>query len=156
MEINATLLGQIITFIIFVLFTMKYVWPPIKKAMHERQKTIAHGLQAAEQGKRDLELAQRKFKQMIADAKLEASHILERANERAAQVVEDAKEDARKESQRLLSQAQVMIKQDIENARSELRREVATLIVRGTEKILQKEINQQVHHQLLEELASGL
>jgi F-type H+-transporting ATPase subunit b len=156
MEINATLLGQMITFILFVLFTMKFVWPPIKKAMLERQKNIAEGLQAAEQGRRELELAQRKFKKVIDDAKLEASHILERANERAVQVVEEAKEFARQESQRLLAQANVAIEQDIQNARSVLRQEVASLVIKGAEQILRQEVNSVTHHQLLEELASSL
>lgn len=156
MTINATLLGQIITFAIFVWFTMRYVWPPIKKAMHERQKKISNGLQAAEQGHRDLELAQRHAKKMIGDAKLDASHILERANERAAQVVEEAKEKARVESQRMLDNAELEIIQQSNGAREKLRQDVATIALAGAEKILNKEVDQKAHEKMLTELAANL
>lgn len=156
MNINATLIGQIITFAIFIWFTMRYVWPPIKKAMHDREKNISDGLQAAEQGHRDLELAQRKSKKIIADAKLEASHVLERANERASQVVEEAKEGARIEGQRLLDNAKAEVDQQFTQARDQLRKEVASIALGGAEKILEKEIDKSAHQKLLHELASDL
>ncbi|MAZ78065.1 MAG: F0F1 ATP synthase subunit B [Legionellaceae bacterium] len=156
MNINATLIGQIITFAIFIWFTMRYVWPPIKKAMRDREKNIANGLQAAEQGRRDLELAQRKSKQIIADAKLEASHVLERANERALQVVEEAKEEARVEGQRLLDNAKTEVEQQFNQARDQLRHEVVDIALSGAEKILEKEVDKASHKKFLQELAGDL
>jgi F-type H+-transporting ATPase subunit b len=156
MNINATLIGQIITFAIFIWFTMRYVWPPIKKAMRDREKNIADGLQAAEQGHRDLELAQRKSKQIISDAKLEASHVLERANERASQTVEEAKEGARVEGQRLLDNAKTEIEQQFNQARDQLQNEVVNIALSGAEKILEKEVDKASHEKLLQELASDL
>ncbi|HSW70618.1 MAG TPA: F0F1 ATP synthase subunit B, partial [Gammaproteobacteria bacterium] len=90
MNINATLLGQLITFAILVWFTMRYVWPPIMKAMHEREKKIAAGLEAAERNKRELEMGEQKVISMIKAAKLEAVHILEQANKRSAQIMDEA------------------------------------------------------------------
>ena len=156
MNINATLIGQIITFAIFIWFTMRYVWPPIKKAMRDREKNIANGLQAAEQGRRDLELAQRKSKQIIADAKLEASHVLERANERALQVLEEAKEEARVEGQRLLDNAKTEVEQQFDQARDQLRHEVVDIALSGAEKILEKEVDKASHKKFLQELAGDL
>lgn len=156
MNINATLIGQIITFAIFIWFTMRYVWPPIKKAMRDREKNIANGLQAAEQGRRDLELAQRKSKQIIADAKLEASHVLERANERALQVVEEAKEEARVEGQRLLDNAKTEVEQQFNQARDQLRHEVVDIALSGAEKILEKEVDKTSHKKFLQELVGDL
>ena len=156
MNINATLIGQIITFAIFIWFTMRYVWPPIKKAMRDREKNISDGLQAAEQGHRDLELAQRKSKKIIADAKLEASHVLERANERASQSIEEAKENARIEGQRLLDNAKIEVDQQFNQARDQLRNEVVNLALSGAEKVLEKEINKSTHEKLLQELAGDL
>src|SRR3990167_10033738 len=97
MNINATLLGQFITFAILVWFTMRYVWPPITKAMHEREKKIAAGLEAAERGKRELEMAEHKALAILREAKGEASHIVELAHKRSIQIVDEAKENARQE-----------------------------------------------------------
>src|SRR5258708_22941808 len=97
MNINATLLGQLITFAILVWFTMRYVWPPIMKAMHEREKKIAAGLEAAERNKRELELGEQKVIGMIREAKLEAVHILDQANKRSAKIMDEAKGQAREE-----------------------------------------------------------
>src|SRR3954471_2161950 len=97
MEINATLIGQLITFAILVWFTMKYVWPPITKAMHDREVKIAAGLEAAERGKRELEMAEHKALTIIHEAKQEASHIIDGAHKRSALLIDEAKEDAREE-----------------------------------------------------------
>src|SRR3990167_8035414 len=105
MSINLTLIGQMITFLIFIWFTMRYVWPPIIKAIHDRQKQIADGLAASERGKRELELAQHKSVELLRDAKFSASQIIEQANKRAMQIVEEAKEQARVESQHILDNA---------------------------------------------------
>jgi F-type H+-transporting ATPase subunit b len=156
MNINATLFGQMITFAIFIWFTMKYVWPPIVKAMQERQKTISDGLQAAEEGQRKLELAERQVGNLISDAKLEGAHIVERANERAIQIIEAAKEQARQESKLLLKNAQSDIQQQAYQARETLRQQVVSIALVGAEKVLDKEVDQAAHNQVLKALIEEL
>src|SRR5690348_14629335 len=102
MDINATIIGQLITFAILIWFTMKYVWPPIMKAMHDREKKIAAGLEAAERSKRELEMAEHKAFSIIREAKQQASQIIEQANLHSAQLVEEAKSHAKQESQRIV------------------------------------------------------
>ncbi|MEM9242442.1 MAG: F0F1 ATP synthase subunit B [Pseudomonadota bacterium] len=156
MNINATLLGQMITFAVFIWFTVKFIWPPMIKAMKERQRKIADGLAESDRGRRELELADRQVKTMINDAKLEASHILEHANERAVQVIEEAKEQARHESQRLVDQAAIQIEQQTNSAREKLRAEVADIAVLGAGKVLGKAIDANAHADILDQLASEL
>lgn len=156
MEMNITLLGQMITFAVFVWFTMRYVWPPIMKAMKARQQRISEGLEAAEQGKRELELAQHKSNEIIRDAKAEASHIVEQANNRAAQILEEAKEDARQESQKILNHAQQEVEQLKLSAKEELRNELSSLVVDGAERIVRKEVDAQTHKTMLDELMTEL
>src|SRR5882672_9963457 len=105
MNINATLIGQMITFAVFVIFTMKFVWPPITKALQDREKKIADGLAAAEKGERSLDLATHKAKEIIQEAKVNANQLVEQAHARAAQLVEEAKEIARQESDRIVTHA---------------------------------------------------
>ena len=109
MEINATLVGQLITFALLVWFTMKYVWPPITKAMTERQKQIAAGLEASDRSKRELEEAEQQALAIIREAKLEASQVIDQAHKRSVRIVEEAKENARSESLRILEHAQDQI-----------------------------------------------
>lgn len=156
MNINATLVGQMITFALFVWFTMKFIWPPITKAIKERQKKIADGLAAAQQGKRDLELAERHVRKIIDEAKLEASHVMERAHEYANQCIKDAKEAALEESQRILARANEKINQQLNQARQSLSHEVASLALVGAEKILGKEVNAETHQASLQQLAKEL
>lgn len=156
MNINATLIGQMITFAVFVWFTMKFIWPPITRAIKERQQKIADGLAAAQQGKRDLDLAERRAKEIIDGAKLEASHVLERAHERANQSMKDAKDSALAESQRILARAGAQIDQEINQAREALSQEVATLAVTGAEKILDREVDAKAHEAALQQLAKEL
>jgi F-type H+-transporting ATPase subunit b len=152
MDINATLLGQLITFAVFVWFTMKYVWPPITKAMQEREKKIADGLNAAERGHRELELAQHKATEQLRDAKNHAAEILDQAHKRANQIVEEAKERAREEGERLLTIARGDIEQEMQSARQQLRNEVAKLVITGAEKILAQQIDSKLQHALVEKL----
>ena len=112
MNINLTLIGQAIAFFIFVVFCMKYVWPPITAALQERQKKIADGLAASDRAARDLELAQDKAAQELREAKQEGAALIEQANKRAAQIVEASKDDARKEGQKLIEQAKAEIEQE--------------------------------------------
>lgn len=156
MNINATLFGQMISFVVFVWFTMKFVWPHIVGAMAERKAKIADGLAAAERGKLDLELAQERAKGTLHDAKDKAGEIITQAQKRAAEIVEDAKEDARTEGQRLLVAAQADIEQETNRAREQLQEKVALLAVAGAEKILQKEIDAGKHKGILDSISSEI
>jgi F-type H+-transporting ATPase subunit b len=155
-NINATLLGQMITFAIFVWFTMKYVWPPITKAMAERTRRIADGLAAAEQGKRDLEIAQHKAMEQLADTKVQAASIIEQATQRANHVVEEAKEQARDEGSRLLAVAKSEIEQEVIRAKQALQEQVSGLAMAMTEKILQRELDANKHAELINQMLKEL
>jgi F-type H+-transporting ATPase subunit b len=152
LNLNATLLGQMITFAIFVWFTMKYVWPPITQALEERQKKIADGLAAAERGTHELELAQHKATEYLRDAKINAADIIEQANKRAAQIVEAAKHQGRDEGQRLVTLAQAEIAREVESAKQVLLQQVASLAVQGAERILTKNINAAANQDLIDQL----
>ena len=156
MNINLTLIGQMIAFAAFVLFCMKYVWPPILAAMAERAEKIADGLAAADRAGHDLELAQEKAVERLKEAKEEASGIIDAANKRANQIVDEAKDAARTEGDRLKEAAQAEIDQEINRAREELRGQVATLALAGAEKLLEAEIDASRHAQLVDKLAAEL
>ena len=156
MNINATLIGQAIWFILFVAFCMKFVWPPISRALDERKQKIAEGLSAADRAERDLELAQEKASANLKDAKDKAAEIIEQANKRANQIVEEAKDQARVEGERLIAKAQSEIDQEINRAREELRKEVSALALSGAEQVLAREVNRDGHKQLLDDLAAQL
>ena len=155
MSINATLIGQVIWFALFVFFCMKFVWPPIVGALNERKQKIAEGLSAADRAERDLELAQEKATANLKEAKDKAAEILDQANKRANQIVEEAKDQARAEGERLIAQAQGEIDQTINQAREQLRKEVAALALSGAEKVL-AEVNRDTHGKMLEQLAGEL
>ncbi|WP_035582369.1 F0F1 ATP synthase subunit B [Halomonas sp. TG39a] len=156
MNINMTLIGQTIAFAIFVWFCTKYVWPPISNALHERQKKIADGLDAASRANRDLELAQERAEQMLRESKEQASQILEQANKRSAQIVEEAREQARAEGERLVASARSEIEQEVNRAKDELRAQVSYLAVMGAERVLEASVDEQAHRKLLDELAAEL
>ena len=141
MDINATLIGEVITFIFFVWFTMKFVWPPLVKVMDERRKQIADGLAAAKHGQDELELAAHKSNDILAAAKVQASAIVEQANQRANHIVEESKNAARVEGERLLKLAKNDIAQEVVTARQELLTQVADMAVAGAEKLLKREIS---------------
>jgi len=155
-NINATILGQMIAFAFFVWFCMKYVWPPLTAAMAERQKKIADGLEAAERAEKDLELAQSRVADQLKEAKSEASGIIDQANKRATQIIDEAKEQAREEGQRLIAGAQAEIEQEVNRAKEQLRAQVASIAIAGAEKILEASIDENVHAELAEKLASSL
>tara|TARA_B100000989_G_scaffold297619_1_gene283956 strand:+ start:88859 stop:89338 length:480 start_codon:yes stop_codon:yes gene_type:complete len=149
---NITLIGQMITFILFVAITMKYVWPHIIQALQERQDTIAEGLAAAERGNHELELAQHKSTSMLREAKIKAAEIIDQANKRAAQIIEQAKDDGRVEGERMLEMARSDIAQEQEAAREQLRQEVAGIAVAGAERILGQQIDQAANNSMIEQL----
>lgn len=156
MNINATLLGQMIAFAFFVWFCMKYVWPPLTAALAERQKRIADGLEAADKATRDLEQAQEKVAEQLKEAKAQAAHIIDQANKRATQIVEEAKDQGREEGQRMIAGAQAEIEQEINRAKEHLRAQVASIAIAGAEKILEASIDETAHAQLTEKLAESL
>lgn len=154
MNINLTLIGQLIAFAGFVLFCMRYVWPPITTAMAERQQKIADGLAAADRASHDLELAQKQAVEQMAEAKREAAGIIEAANKRAAQMVEEAKHAAEAEAARIKSAADAEIEQDRARAQEQLMSQVSALALAGAEKILQAEIDAGKHAELLNSLTA--
>ena len=156
MNINATLIGQSVAFLIFVLFCMKYVWPPVITALQERQKKIADGLDAANRAARDLELAQEKAGQQLREAKAQAAEIIEQSKKRAAQLVEEAREQARVEADRVKAQALAEIEQELNSAKDALRAQVGALAVGGAEKILGATIDQNAHAELDNKLAAEI
>lgn len=156
MDINATLLGQMITFAVLVAFTMKFVWPPLTKAMAERQNKIASGLAAAEKGQKELREAQQKINEQLQQARREAARIIEQANQRSAQLVEDARQQARREGERLLAQAQMQLQQEIASAKKALQHQVAHLVVLGAEKILQQELTSTKQQALVDQIIQDM
>ncbi|MFM1891985.1 MAG: F-type H+-transporting ATPase subunit b [Pseudomonadota bacterium] len=156
MNINLTLFGQLISFAVFVWFTMKFVWPPIAKALDARKAKIADGLAAAERGHHEQELAQQRATEKLHEAKQQAAEIVAKAEKRAAEIVEEAKADARSEGERLLKAAQSEIEQEANKAREQLRARVAELAVAGAEKILRKEISADAHRDILDAVANQI
>ena len=156
MNINATLFGQAIWFAVFIWITMKYVWPPLQKAMQDRQKQIAEGLAAAERGKHDLELAARRSAEVIRDGKEKSNDLVGQAEKRAQQIVEEAKETAKGEAARIVAGAKADIDQEVMRAKEHLRERVAELAVAGATKILRREVDAKSHGELLGQLRQEL
>jgi len=152
MDINATLLGKMITFAIFIWFTLKFVWPPLMKSLQERQKRIADGLAAADKSQQDLEIAQQTVKKQLQEAKIEASHFIEQANQRANHMVEEAKEKAHVEGERLISLAKEEINQEMRTAKQQLTKEVSHLVVAVAERVLSQKIDAKIDEHLINEL----
>jgi F-type H+-transporting ATPase subunit b len=155
-NINLTLFGQLVTFVLFVMFCMKYVWPHIVGAMEERAEIIAEGLAAADRAGHDLELAQEKAVERLKEAKEEAAVIVDAAGKRGTQIVEEAKDLARAEGERLKEAAQAEIEQEVNRAREHLRSQVAALALAGAEKVLAAEIDINRHGELVDKLAAEL
>jgi len=156
MDLNLTLVGQMITFIILVWVTMKYVWPPLMKVMDERRRKITEGLAAAERGQHDLELAQYKAKEIMREAKAQASVIIEQANQRAHKIAEEAEAEARHIAQRIKKMAEGEVEQQLSEAKAVLRRQVAGMVVSSTEKLLHHNIDELSNQKLLAELAEEI
>lgn len=156
MNLNATLIGQLITFLIFVGITMKWIWPLFKNVLDERAKKIADGLAASEQGHRELEIAEKKRRKILSDAKEKAASILDEANQRAHHIVEEAKQQARQEGDRLLEIARSDIEQEANSAREALRKQVAGLAITGAARILQHNVDEKAANQMLDDLITEL
>lgn len=156
MNINATLLGQAIVFLMFVWFCMKFIWPPIIAAIEERQKNISDGLASAERSTKDLELAQAKASNVMQEAKRNAAEVIEQANKRKAQIIDEAREDALIERNKILEQGKSELETEQNRARSELRKSVANLAIIGAEKILEREVDAKTHKDILENITAKL
>lgn len=156
MNINATLIGQSITFLFFVFFCMKFVWPPIVNALEERKKKIADGIAAAERGEKEQELAEQRAAELLHEAKQQAQEIITAAQKRASEIVDEAKTDAREEGARLVTAAQAEIDQEVNRARETLRSQVAGLAIAGAGKVLDREIDEKAHSDLLNELVAQI
>ncbi len=156
MNMNLTLLGQMISFGVFVWFCVKYVWPPIIKALEERETRIADGLAAGERGKHDLELAEKRATELLRVGKHKAQDFINQAHKRADEIVEAAKHTAREEAERIKQSAGAEIEQNRNRARDELRGQVARLALVGAEQILMREVDEKVHRDVLDKLAANL
>lgn len=156
MSINATLIGQMITFALLVWFTMKYIWPPLFDSLEERKKKITEGLAAAEKGQEDLLLAEKRAIAVLKEAKEQSSEIVSLAQKRANELVEESKEQGKKEGERMILAAQTQIDQEMQQAREGLRQEVATLALSVAEQILDAEIDQAKHLDILNNVSNQL
>ena len=156
MNINLTLVVQMLVFALLVFGTMKFIWPHILNAMEERSRKIAQGLAAAEKGEQELTEARGKAEAIVREARERASHIIEQAQHRANDLVEQAKGAARSEGARILAAAQQQIELDTTRAREALRREVAGIAVRAASKLLAREIDARTHADLLDKLTAQI
>ena len=156
MNINATLIGQAIAFFLFVVFCMKYVWPPILQALEDRKKKIADGLAAAEHGKHSQLLAEERAKELLREAKEQAGEIITRADKRAAEIVDEAKDDARAEGGRMLTAARAEIDQEVNRIKEDLRGQVVSIALAGASKVLGREVDETTHAELLDKLAAEI
>ena len=156
MNINATLIGQAIAFFLFVVFCMKYVWPPIMAALNERKAKIADGLAAAEHGRHEQELAEERAKELLREAKEQAAEIINRADKRAAEMVDEAKDDAKAEGERLMVAAHAEIDQELNRVKEDLRGQVVSIALAGAGKVLEREVDEAAHAELLNKLAAEI
>jgi F-type H+-transporting ATPase subunit b len=156
MSFNLTLIAQAVAFALFILFTVKFVWPPMLRAIEARQKQVADGLAAAEQGKKSLEVSSKQAEQAIQEARARASEIIAQAEKRDAQMVEAAKVAAKAEGDREKAAAKADIQQETQRAREQLREQVASLAVAGAEKILRREVDAKAHAELLDGIKKQL
>jgi F-type H+-transporting ATPase subunit b len=152
MSINASLLGQMLTFAIFVWFCMKFIWPPLMRAIKERQEKIADGLTAADKGHRELEAAELRVVELLDEAKQHAAEILDGAQQRAHRVIDESKVKAREESARIIAQAQADIEQEVHAARQKLYTEISQLALVGAEKLIVRNLNQQDADKIMADL----
>jgi F-type H+-transporting ATPase subunit b len=155
-NLNATLVAQLVVFFILAWFTMKFVWPPIVKALDERAKKIADGLAAAERGKHDLELATKRSADALREGKEKAADVISQAEKRGQQLIEEAKVAAKAEADRIIAGAKAETEQEAARAREALRDQVAQLAVAGAEKILRREIDAKAHADILSAIKQDL
>jgi len=156
MNFNATLIGQSITFLVFVWFCMKYVWPPIMAALEERKGKIAEGLAAADRGRHEQELAQKRATETLHEAKQQATEIINRGEKRGAEIVEEAKAEAREEAERIKASAMAEMDQEVNRAREALRGQVVSIATAGAGRILKRELDASANDELLKDLVARI
>lgn len=156
MNLNATLFAQIVVFFVLAWFTMQFVWPPIVKALDERAKKIADGLAAAEQGKKDLELASQRSAEAVKEGRVKAAELIANAEKRANQVIEEAKKTAQAEYEKIIANAKNDAEQEAIRVKEELRLKMSELVISGAEQILRREINQQNNADILKQIQQAL
>ncbi|AJC50163.1 F0F1 ATP synthase subunit B [Coxiella endosymbiont of Amblyomma americanum] len=156
MDINASLIIQMLVFAIFIVLTMKFVWPSVMQALEKRRKNIADGLAAAEKGYKKLKLSEKKEKESLTRTKAQAMKIIEQAHQRANYIILVAKSKAREERTQLLQLAKNDIDQEYNTVKIKLLKQVSDIVVESTQKILQREVNKASHDRLLDELISDI
>ena len=156
MNINATLIGELIAFTVFVLFCMKYVWPPLNGAIEARQKKIEDGLAATDKAEKELEVARKEAAEQLKEAKAQAADIIEQAKKRASLIVDEETTRGQQEREKIIAQGHSEIDSERSRVSEELRKQVATLSVIGAERILEREINQAAHSDIVEKLVAEL
>jgi len=156
MNITVSLFGQMAAFILLIWFVNKVLWGPLSGILAERQKRIADGLAAAEKGKHELELSEKRAKDDLKQAKVQAAEIISQAEKRGSEIVEEAKDNARQEGERLLVAAKAEIDQEANRAREQLRGQVAGIAAAGASKILGREIDENAHADLLKDLVAQI
>ncbi len=156
MNFNATLIGQSLTFIVFVWFCMKFIWPPIMNALSHRKERIAEGLAAADRGKHEQELAQKKATQKLQEAKQQVAEIIARAEKRGAEIIEEAKNEARAEGERMKVAAQAELDQEVNRAKETLRGQVVEIATAGAGRILKRELDKTANDELIRDLVNQI
>lgn len=156
MNLNFSMIAQGMVFFLFIWFTMKFVWPPLLRAIESRQQQIAEGLAAAERGKKDLELAAKNAAEELQRARAQAKEIIAQAEKRGVAAVDEARVAATAEAERVLTSAKAEIEQEVNRAKEQLRAQVAVLAVTGAEKILKREVDAKAHAELLQGLEAEL
>ncbi|HET7649561.1 MAG TPA: F0F1 ATP synthase subunit B [Gammaproteobacteria bacterium] len=156
MNINASLIAEMFAFALFIWLTMKFVWPPITKAMSDREQKIADGLAAGERGRKDLENAKEEATRILHAARDKAAEVANVANQQAAMILEEARKDAQAERQRQAEAAKAEIQQELNRAKDALRAEVAKVALTAAERIIEREIDAKAHKALLDELAGQI
>ena len=156
MNLNLTMIAQALAFILFIVFVMKVVWPPLLRAIETRQKQIADGLAEAERGRSSLNEAQKQTEVLLREARARAQEIVVAAEKSASQRIEESKSQAKGEGERLVAAAKASIDQEVQSAKQQLREQVAALAVSGAEKILRREVDAKAHAEMLNQLKAQL
>ena len=156
MNFNLTLIMQAVAFGLFIWFCARFIWPPLMRAIETRQKQIADGLAAGEQGKRELANAEKRDAEMLAEAKARSAEIVSIGEKYKADAIEQAKTDAKAEADRILAAAKAEIEQEVQRAKEQLRDSVADLAVAGASQILKRDVDRKVHEELLAQLKREL
>jgi F-type H+-transporting ATPase subunit b len=156
MNLTLTMVAQALAFILFIVFVMKFVWPPLLRAIEARQKQIADGLAEAERGRASLSEAEKQTEVLLREARARAQEIVASAEKAASQRIEESKSQAKSEGERLVAAAKASIAQEVQSAKQQLREQVASLAVNGAEKILRREVDAKAHADMLSQLKAQL